>query len=221
MTMRGAMVGLLIGLSLASAQAEDRKPELRATEQEGVQDFSVGGPESYDDVLLEVLELTEMSAKATPTIIAEIQKQRDEIPPLFLYALAHRLYPTDKEEAFYVFMLAEMRARYDILRCQDASAQEALTVARIQLAKAVEPIAGMARADKAFYGKMLRLVKSRNEVFKSNGSPWWACSHGMMAIQAAMDGATLKSDQWLRPKSDWKQLQAKINKELDASIAKY
>jgi hypothetical protein len=67
----------------------------------------------------------------------------------------------------------------------------------------------------------LRSIKSRDEMYDSQASPWWICSHTAQAGDAAAEGATLKSNEWLKPEEEWWGVRQEVNGILDAGIAKY
>jgi hypothetical protein len=207
-----------IVLSSAITKAEDRTPVLVKRERTG--EVVVGGEGSFIIVLTEVLALAQRPASDDDAVIAQLSKDRNQLAAPYLYELARRTFPRDKPRALYWFNLAELRMQYDARRCQDESARDALGIAQSTLAPLVGAVVDFAR-DKSKVAASLRSLRSRDEVFDGQASPWWICSHTDQALQAGAKGATLKSDEWLKPENEWWAIQQSVKALLDENIARF
>lgn len=133
------------------------------------------------------------------------------LPPPFLLEVARRLWEMDRRnDAFEWYALALLRARYDVGRCVDPTAQQAM----------LPPIAanvavGIDQSRTAFGEAGLRAL-ARRDAFSSTASPWWVCSQGMAAIKAGLEKQSIEQSAWFKPQSEWDALRGTITREFTA-----
>jgi hypothetical protein len=198
-------------------RAEDKTPQL-LTQQTGAERV-VGGEGSFVATLSAVVELSQKPPSEDQAIIDRLTKERNQLPTPYLYELARRTLAHDKPRALYYFNLAELRLQYDARRCQDPSALSSIKLAQNALAPLMGGIIEYAQ-DQSKVATSLRSLRSRDEIFDGKTSPWWICSHTEQALQAATTGATLKSNEWLKPENEWWSIKQGVNDILDQNIAR-
>ncbi|HWA39528.1 MAG TPA: DUF2059 domain-containing protein [Burkholderiales bacterium] len=140
-------------------------------------------------------------------VLAWGQRHQRVLPPSFLYELARRNWSRNHDEAFEWFALAQIRSRYDALRCTDSSPVQGTTL----LPGVAQNVATGIEGERAAYGKAGLRALAREDAFEADVSPWWICSHGMAAINAAIQGK--KAESWLIPEERWEPLRADLRRD--------
>ena len=211
-----------IGLVIASAglaRAEDVSPNLSCTTEGTFTNCDVVGDGSFETVVRRVQVLSNRPANDDAKIVDQLKRNRNVLPPPFLYELARRLFATDKTEAKYYFFLAGARARYDGFRCRDTTAVQGYQIVLMELGEQLTALNDYDDADVEY--RALELLLERNEMFSGKASPWWICSHGIKAIGAAMHQQTLRSDDWLKPQKAWSEAEREVRDAVRYTIDKY
>jgi hypothetical protein len=197
-------------VALASARAEDQTPKIEQSTRGNFTNITVTGNGTFDDVMRSVKLLTLVPASQDAAVIEELTRKKNTNPPPYLIELARRLLSTDKAEASYYVHLADTRTRYDAFRCKDKSATAGYGMMLQQLRPQLEPWLKYANETPNASPGAYKTLHARDEVLASEASPWWICSHGMQAVMAAMSNRTLKSEDWLKPESEWPSIQATL-----------
>lgn len=134
-----------------------------------------------------------------------IYEHRNELPGTYLLEVARVKFRNNPAEAAELYFLAQMRMRYDAMRCTDKTAAQGLYFAN-----------SIAGADLLTYLKdneterrnAMRAVLGRSDVFDGKASPWWICSHGIMTMNRAMSGeGAVAKNLWLKAEDEWPSLQ--------------
>lgn len=195
-----------------------RRPEISAETRSKSTDLSVGGPDSWKGVIASVLALRQIPRAKDTEVIADLRKRMDELPPAYMYELARRVCATDPKEASDLFNLAGMRLRYDAARCVDETAMAGVqaTVYALQSPDFRTCLSG----DDALVPSLER-VRVTGQLFTSQASPWWICSHGLGAIRAGLAGKTLAKEDWLKSEDQWTAAREKVEDAIDYTIRKY
>lgn len=212
----GALCAALI--PFAAALAETQKPSVNCSGNDSFTNCSTSGEGTFEVVMAAVHVLGQRPASEDRAIIEKLTRDKDTLPPPFLYELAARSFATNKLEAGYYFGLAGTRGRYDAFRCRDKTASAGIGMSLMVLDERLKPMMEYFRAHQKELAQAYRLVRDRNDGFNGKASPWWICSHGMMAVSAGMSGKALREEDWLKPESEWPAIRDSLNKGLDKTI---
>jgi hypothetical protein len=189
-----------LGLIAASAGA-DFRPDAR----------------THHEVIAAVRAYEAFPPSRDAKIVAELTRDRNTNPPPYLFELTRRLLTTNEPEALYMISLANVRATYDSRRClRDVrrgvdTLHEALPVhsdvigPRVMRALAADDMLSVSEE-----------AMARDELFRSEASPWWICSYGLSATEAA--GLAPYPERWLKPKSEWRAIEEQMRKAIIASM---
>lgn len=139
-------------------------------------------------------------------VIQWLKQNQKDLQPGFLYELSRRLFESDKREAMVWFTVARVRARYDGFRCADKTAAQGI----LYLPVIAKPLPAYMREHRSEYRDAGLEALARPDLFESNVSPWWICSHGMNAVMDAIQNQEIKEPAWLKPKSEWTQIRADL-----------
>lgn len=139
-------------------------------------------------------------------VLAWGRRHQRVLPPSFLYELARRSWGRSHDEAFEWYALAEIRARYDALRCTDTSAAQGIAM----LPGIAQNVTTGIESERAAFGTAGLRALAHEDAFDADVSPWWICSHGIAAINAALHGR--KAESWLIPEERWEPLRAELRR---------
>ncbi len=139
-------------------------------------------------------------------VISYIKDNVNRLPPFFTMELARRMHAVDEEEALWWYHVGYIRGVYDALRCADKTAANGLSV----LNRIAPDVADMAARDQATFRRKGLEVLEWRELYRSEASPWWICSHGERAMQNVADGRPAQDRDWLRPRRLWPTIRAKL-----------
>ncbi len=153
--------------------------------------------------------LSKVPNSENDTVIPWLIANANSLQPAFLYELARRLWDSDKDKAFEWYAIAMIRSRYDAFRCTDKTAPQGI----LYLPQIASNVARGIEKNRAGFGSAGARALARNDLFESNVSPWWICSHGMGAISSALQKKPLKSVDWLKPESEWEGLRASLHEQ--------
>lgn len=214
-----AVVLMMMVPEFLAADEYTRTPQIKSATQGQVTNTYVVGQGSWAEAIGAAQKLRQAPYNDDPAITENLRRTKNDAssPPVFLLELARRNCADDPEQAAYDFALANIRMRYDAFRCVDKTARGGVTMSMIAL-----PL----KECKAAFSKerMIRVqkeIRNSDELFDYASSPWWLCSHGMAATEAAMANQTLERDDWLRPESAFPAIQAKLIEMIDQGIAKH
>lgn len=156
-------------------------------------------------------ELLSRPAEDNSEIIEDLRSRMHELPTPYLFELARRVAMTDPREGFVLHSLATIRLGYDVARCSDRSAGQALTMWR-NLMDRHQPL--LRTRDQTFLKDTLRKAFELEENFDDGAAPWWVCFSGPKAIEAARSNIELEN--WHVPTEDWPKIRAEIRSKLRA-----
>lgn len=150
-------------------------------------------------------------SEQNPTIIPWLTANAVNLQPAFQYELARRLWDAGRQDdALEWFAVAWIRAKYDAMRCVDASAGQGILMlpgfaANVQ--------SNFERHRSAFGAAGLRAL-SRADLFTSTVSPWWICSHGIKVVAAGMEKRALQQSEWLKPEAESAAIQTALLQQM-------
>lgn len=203
------------GLAAAQDDPNARTPSLYVIEQDSVRAEFVVGDAAWGDVLATVSAVRGGDDANNQDIIDQLWERRDENPPVFLFEVARRVVATDPERAVEAYFLARARSVYDASRCVDSTATDVVEMASQFAGPEVTDVLTN-RLD--LVENVLRRMLDNGEVFSSTASPWWACSFGQSAYYAAVNGATMSGDEWLKVETVWPSIQDTVRNNLRGNI---
>ncbi len=150
--------------------------------------------------------------EANDEIAKQIRAKLFQLPPPYIFELARRTFPSNKQDGVTYLWLATMRGVYDAQRCTDKTVSGGISQWHMYL-----------RDIGAFIGKNPEISKEGkrraldlDSQFTGDFSPAWICFHGMQAMQAAM--TKTKFTDWLKPKAEWPAIKAKIRGQFQKAI---
>ncbi|MBO6848346.1 MAG: hypothetical protein QUV02_02550 [Maricaulis sp.] len=203
------------GLAVAQDDPNARTPSLYVVEQENVRAEFVVGNAAWGDILATLSSLRSEEASDNPNITDELWARRNENPPVFLFEVARRFAATDPERAVEAYFLGRARSVYDASRCVDSTSVDVVDMASQFAGEAITEIL-TTRLD--LVEGVLQSMLDSGEVFTSTASPWWACSFGQSAYYAAVNGATLSGNEWLKVETVWPSIQDTVRNNLRGNI---
>ena len=213
------MAGLMMisGSGLATAQDDPnvRTPSLYVVEQENVRAEFVVGDAAWGDILATISAVRSGEETSNQQIADQLWERRDENPPVFLFEVARRLIATNPERAVEAYFLGRARSVYDASRCVDSSALEVVEMASQFAGPEVGEVLS-SRLD--LVERVLQRLLDSGEIFTSTASPWWACSFSESAYYAALNGATMQGDEWLKVEAVWPSVQESVRANLRGNI---
>ena len=139
------------------------------------------------------------------TIEIVLKNPNDFNPPV-LYALSQELFQQgDKENAFFWFYVAQLRARYDVNLCMDNSAKQAVSVLNNKYGPEINKSAfqDIDKLEKTV-NKVVEFVRTNNENYDHR----WINLHGLWAFQAGLSDET-ESGELSKPKDEWEAIKKK------------
>lgn len=148
-----------------------------------------------------------------PATLARLEREAATLPTPYTYELARRLAAQDPARALATFLLARTRLSYDVARCGDPAALEAvgawdrLIGGELRFLFAGGKV-GQAAVDAALAGEAAR---------PGDDAPWWVCRSGMAAMTAALSGRP--GPLALKPTAEWPELRAAARARLAAVTA--
>lgn len=152
--------------------------------------------------------IRKLPASQDEAVIAWAQRHERHLTPVFLFEMARRLWDKNHEEAFEWYALASIRARYDAMRCTDSSAPQGV----LMLPQAAQNVLEGIEKERKLFGTAGLRALAQPRAFTSSVSPWWICSHGMGAINAAINKKPLEN--WLTVESSWDEAKEKIRRDM-------
>lgn len=228
---RSCVLSSLIAASVlmpAISLADDRTIHLEIQPQaDNTAEVQVGGDGTYSAVLAEVLALRNDATRTNDQIVAFITANRDSLPPPYYLEAVRRSCVSDPDAALAWLTLYSIRARYDAMRCTDASAIDNVqaTIGWVNFHECASHLP----AGKASFNASLAKTLADPDLFQSTASPWWICSGGSSLLnklstdvpQGASQGpdVTLADTDWLRPQSDWPAIQQKLTDLVNKVLA--
>lgn len=151
----------------------------------------------YDDVAIKARLLRTATTMSTP----------------YLYELARRLSGSDPDKAAITYLLAKTRMAYDVRRCSDPAALEAITAwDKLMVGELRYVLLSKARLEKA-----LPAALAAEATMSGDAEPWWVCRAGMNAMTDARAGKTMPLP--LKPRSEWPGLRAESRSAMREAIA--
>lgn len=131
-----------------------------------------------------------------------------ELPTPYIYALVTRIAANDTNKAWEYYFLARLRLIYDLSRCSDNSANEALHAWNIYLGKSIP-----------FLFKSYQLTTEQKKLaltraiileseFPGDREPWWVCRAGIDNYLGGID--TKFGPLKLKPKSEWPKIRKSV-----------
>jgi hypothetical protein len=145
----------------------------------------------------------------SPEIIANLVRDRNRLPPPYLYELARRLWGTDKNGALEWYAVGMIRARYDALRCRDTTSHQGIGY----LSMVAQNVAQGIDANRAAFGEAGKRAIARPDLFDSEVAPMWICIHGIVAINSAMQKKPYGPAEAYTPEAEWPPLQEKLRRD--------
>lgn len=214
--------GLLAAIALsatAAAQGEfggTRYPELiEIPVRDGEVTHFVIGQYGWGEMLAEMGNLRNAPAERDQEIATQLYASRNNIPPGMLYEAARRYASFDEEQAVYVFFLARARTLYDALRCVDSTATNAIEIITDMSGNEVATLMNItadgntvARTERM--QRALERLLASDDIFTSEFSPWWICSGSDSAYFAAVNGAEMPENEWLKTRTVWPSIQQQV-----------
>ncbi len=139
-----------------------------------------------------------------------IQKQPGQAPPPLLFFSARKLFQLGKkEQAVFWLMAGQLRARYDLARSPDQTAENMIVLLNMGAAKPIHDYA-IEQPD-VMIGWLKRLL-DWDALTPYEYDPHWILFHG----DRAKDAETGKLE--LKPESQWPQLRLATRKTYDQSV---
>lgn len=211
---------LLAGAATAQEYGGTRNPELmEITLSDGSRTHFVIGQYAWGELLAEMGTLRGEAEIRDREIAEQLFSARNSIPPGMLFELARRYASFDAEQAVYVFLLARARTLYDALRCVNSTATEGIPVITDMAGREVAELmnineegGGAARTERM--QRALQRLMDSNEIFASSFSPWWICSASDSAFFAAVNGASMPQDEWLKREAVWPNVQEQVRRNI-------
>src|SRR5205085_11664757 len=192
-----------------AAQAKPAAPSVNVQQSGRVTNVAIAGP-AIDVPRQVYAQIRQLPPSEDAAVIAWTKRHADQLPPVFLLEAARRQWTTDHAGAFEWYALGSLRARYDALRCTDRSAAQgiyALSGAAPEVTQAID-------AERDAYREAGLRALAREDLFAGRASPWWICSHGMAAMNAALSKRPLPQSQWLAAESEWPAMREKLRTDM-------
>ncbi len=146
-------------------------------------------------------------------VISFIKTYQLKLPPAFLYELSERTFTKNVDEALDWFLLANIRARYDGLRCKDMTATQGILYLPDMHAGTVT---NYIMKDITVLNAAAARLLQRKDIFSNTADPWWICIHGMRAVLDSMYGKP--STDYLTDETEWQTLRDKLTASLEKPI---
>jgi len=222
--------GLLVASVLTPALSfgDDRTIHLEIQPQgDNTADVHVGGDGTYSVVLAEVLALRNDTTRTNDQIVAFITANRDSLPPPYYLEAVRRTCVSAPDAALAWLTLYSIRARYDAMRCTDATAIDNVqaTIGWVNFRECASHLP----AGQASFNASLAKTLAEPDLFQSAASPWWICSGGSSLLnklssdvpEGASQGpqVTVADADWLRPESDWPAIQQNLTDLVKKALA--
>src|ERR1035438_63660 len=131
-------------------------------------------------------------------LVPWLRENTDRLPPVFLYELARRLYPSDHATALEWYAIGLIRARYDANRCSEASVGR--DIGALAWRSAPVPTYGANHPDE-LASALFRALK-RDDLFSDQISPLWICAPGLAGDQGNQAEPILDTTA-VKPQSEW------------------
>jgi hypothetical protein len=153
-------------------------------------------------------ETGEILSKGTPeekdrAIERVLAKPENYAPPIF-YVLSHALFAKDrKDEAAFWFYAGQLRARFDVNRCADASASGAVSALNAMYGPLINRYS-FGDLDKL--EKLVPRVVEWDRKTPHNYDHRWINLHGMGAMNEALGNFKTKRDPLSRPIEEWEKI---------------
>lgn len=193
------LIFLFVG-SAANADELDDNEYIRVETSGKITNISVDGPELREQYeFLKRLQATPISDEAARQ---DLVARHDELTPPFLFELARRTFPIDKQEAVGWYFMGTIRSRLDAVLCTDTTAPQGIMF----LPQMASEVGRFINEDPVEAGKIGKRVLADPDLMKGTASPWWICSHGRQAIRKAVQGQNPKELAWLKPEEEWEGL---------------
>jgi len=146
-----------------------------------------------------------------------IEDNFDNLIPPFGYELANRRYKDDPTAALRWFYISDLRARYDAMRCKDATSRQLIDVMKRELAgDLLKSLSSHLKDIPAAAKDALNWDKDRKPTYAS----WWVCTHGMDYVTAAMNKRPLTEKDMLIPDSDWDKAREDVRASFNRFVEK-
>jgi len=152
---------------------------------------------------------------ANEVVIPWLRDNADRLQPMFLFELARRLFPDDRETALDWYAIALVRARYDAERCSDPAAGSGVGA----LAWRAEPIPSYLRDDPKALPAAFARIHQRDDVLVDAISPIWICVRAVSAYGKVLNGQASHSTGWVKPDSEWPGIRDKLLQRVSALAA--
>ncbi|PJK30615.1 hypothetical protein [Minwuia thermotolerans] len=181
-----------------------RRPRIAVREVVGVPVRDVRGIGTWRTTLDRVHRLSRAADLDEAALVRALESSADTLPAPYLMEISRRLVAAEApREGLYWFALGELRTVYDALRCADESVRPNIAATLIELHPVTEEARITAIKHGALYVEALETARDSDALFASRASPWWICSSGLAAMDAARDGRAVGRDDWLKPESAW------------------
>jgi len=147
-------------------------------------------------------------------VIAELTPRLKDVPPAYLYEYARRVFEVNAAEGFKWFWVAQVRARYDALRCTDTTAHQGV----LALPELASNVVKAIQADELASARQIEPAMAEETTFPANTNPAWICVHGAKASTAIRIGDKLPN--WVISEWDWSSLRQKVRADARISASK-
>lgn len=165
-----------------------------------VTNFSVGG-EALELALSDANKLRALPPSEQAANARWIYEHRNELPGAYLLDVARVKFQSDPAGAMELYFLAQVRMRYDALRCSDKTAAQGLQFAN---GIAGTELNAYLREHPSERLAALDAAQRRDDLFDGKASPWWICSHGIMTmVHATSGGGVIAKSAWLKGEEEW------------------
>jgi hypothetical protein len=137
-----------------------------------------------------------LPASENGRIARELSQRANELPTPYLFELANRLYPAEKEKALEWYAFATVRTRYDSLRCVDESGWMVLASGFAPMGS--PDLLEYVDTNRKALGEAGLRVLSRPGLFVDNISTAWIC------------GGDPANTRLLKPPTKWPEIRRKV-----------
>lgn len=144
--------------------------------------------------------------------LARLERTATSLPTPYLYELARRLAARDPDRSLQTYLLARTRMTYDVSRCMDPAAAEALRAWDMMVASDLRFLVKSGRLARTLVDRVL----ADEAKLPADAQPWWVCRSGMPAMTAAMTGKA--GPLRLKPASEWPDLRKAARSRLSSLI---
>jgi TPR repeat protein len=153
------------------------------------------------------------SAYSDPAVLVQLERDYPRLPTPYIYELARRMAAVSPEKARGYLLLGRLRLLYDVHRCSDPQAKEAMFAWTGLIRGDIQHTLKGMTAEQFEAAK--RFALEREAALPADTRPWWVCYSGLTSYSVAADGKPVPLP--LVPQGEWPAIRKKARDDLIAN----